>query len=145
MAMGDDIGIKEILLGLLLVALFIVALFNFGTILKTNNNDSSDFIDTDKLDLASYETEINDTTEGSIDWQTLFASDNIFVATGTLALFSLWGIFNLVQSAIINFLNLIFDGLYQVLGIDPMVIGVIASVIIIMIIFSIWRILKKGD
>jgi len=37
------------------------------------------------------------------------------------------------------------EGMHNVLGLDPMITGVLSAIIIIGLIFSVWRVIKTGE
>lgn len=128
----------------LVAGLFLVALYTFAT--QTAERYGEDFtVDNSKIDLVSLQSQINQTSEDAKTWESRFTSDNIFVATGSIVLFSIWGIMKLVWSSINALITIYFEGAHNVLGIDPMVTGVLTAILIIGLIFAGWRTIKVGE
>lgn len=129
----------------LLAGLFIVALVSFGTGVKENYDQDTEVIDSDKVDLTQLQTQLNQTSQDAKNWEKSFTSDNLFVALGAIVLFSIWGIFKLIWTTINTLATIYLQGIHNVLGIDPMVTGVCTALLIIGLIFAVWRNLKAGE
>lgn len=128
----------------LLAGLFVVGLYTWANNVG-QNYDRDISIDNDKLDLAQLQTDINQTSADAKKWEQSFTSDNLFVALGSIVLFSIWGIFKLIWSSINTLGTIYFDGMNNVLGIDPMVTGVISAILIIGLIFAVYKAIKTGE
>lgn len=140
-----DLGFKDYAINFMLAGLFIVCFFAFATRFSTDQGNGSDVINNDYVDFSSLEREINETNDKAEAWSNSFKSDNLFVASGTIVLFSIWGVIKLIWSSVTTFFSLIFDSASTVLGIPPMVLGVISAILLISLIFAGWRVVKRGD
>lgn len=128
----------------LLAGLFVIGIYTWATNVG-DNYDTDIQISEDKLDLAQLEDDINQTSADAKKWEQSFTSDNLFVALGSIVLFSIWGIFKLIWSSINTLGTIYFDGMNNVLGIDPMVTGVISAILIIGLIFAVYKAIKTGE
>ncbi len=128
----------------LLAGLFVIGIYTWATSVG-DNYDTDIQISEDKLDLAQLEDDINQTSADAKKWEQSFTSDNLFVALGSIVLFSIWGIFKLIWSSINTLGTIYFDGMNNVLGIDPMVTGVISAILIIGLIFAVYKAIKTGE
>ena len=128
----------------LLAGLFVVGLYTWANNVG-QNYDRDISISEDKLDLAQLQQDINQTSADAKKWEQSFTSDNLFVALGSIVLFSIWGIFKLIWSSINTLGTIYFDGMNNVLGIDPMVTGVISAILIIGLIFAVYKAIKTGE
>lgn len=128
----------------LLAGLFVIGIYTWATSVG-DNYDTNIQISDDKLDLAQLEQDINQTSSDAKKWEQSFTSDNLFVALGSIVLFSIWGIFKLIWSSINTLGTIYFDGMNNVLGIDPMVTGVISAILIIGLIFAVYKAIKTGE
>lgn len=141
---GQMTSFREYITIFLLVGLFLVAIYTFGTNIASNY-DKDFSIDDSKIDLTQLQNQINETSTEAKVWESRFTSDNIFVATGSIVLFSIWGIMKLVWSSINSLVTIYLQGANNVLGIDPMVTGVVTALLIIGLIFAGWRAIKTGE
>jgi len=137
--------LKDYPIALLLTGLFLVLIIGFGTRMAANYGRTGDFIDTEYVDVARIEAQVNQTAESAEAWSNAFRSDNPFVATGALILFSVWGIINLIWDVVDIFFTIFFDIVQSLFGIPPIVTATVTAVIIITLIFLIWRTMKQGE
>jgi len=139
-----QISFQEYIVIFLLAGLFLVAIYTFATKIG-DNYDTEISVDDSQIDLAQLQTQINETSTDARVWESRFTSDNIFVATGSIVLFSIWGIMKLIWSSINSLATIYLQGANNVLGIDPMVTGVVTAILIIGLIFAGWRAIKTGE
>lgn len=136
---------KGYLTTFLLASLFLISLYSFAIGIRDNYGSSTEIVDTEQLQIQNFTQKLNETSSDASKWQEAFTSDNIFIALGGLVLFSIWGIFKLMWTAVNNFATLLLSGATSVLGIDPMVTGTVVALLIIGMIFAVWRVLKIGE
>lgn len=129
----------------LLAGLFIIAMITFGVMIANNYGQSEALMKSDQIDFSRIETQINQTIAEADNWGKLFRSDSLFVATGTLVLFSIWGIGKLIWGSVTTFSTIFLDGASSVLGVSPIVTGVVTAIIIISLIFALWKVIKAGE
>lgn len=141
---GQTQDFKSYIVVVLLAGLFLVALYTFATQTATNY-DQNFTVDDSKIDLTQLREQINETSADAQNWERSFTSDNLFVSLGSIVLFSVWGIFKLMWSSINSLTTIYFEGMHNVLGIDPMVTGTISAILIIGMIFAVWRAIKTGE
>ena len=132
------------LIAFLVAGLFLISLYTFATqtAIRYDKNFS---VDDSQIDLTNLRAQINDTSAQAKVWESRFTSDNIFVATGSIVLFSIWGIMKLIWTSANSLITIYLQGMNNVIGFDPMVTGVISAIIIIGLIFAGWRALKTGE
>lgn len=129
----------------LLAGLFVIAIISFAVILGGNYGQDEALMKSDKIDFSKLETQIGNTSADAQKWGEAFKSDNLFVATGTLVLFSIWGIGKLIWSSVTSFTTIFLDGASSVLGLSPIVTGVVMALIIISLMFALWKVIKAGE
>lgn len=129
----------------LLAGLFIIAMITFAVMLGNNYGQSEALMKSDQIDFSRLENQINQTSADAQKWGEAFKSDNLFVATGTLVLFSIWGIGKLIWGSVTSFTTIFLDGASSVLGVSPIVTGVVMAILIISLIFALWKVIKAGE
>lgn len=129
----------------LLAGLFVIAIISFAVILGGNYGQDEALMKSDKIDFSKLETQIGNTSADAQKWGEAFKSDNLFVATGTLVLFSIWGIGKLIWGSVTSFTTIFLDGASSVLGLSPIVTGVVMALIIISLMFALWKVIKAGE
>ena len=145
MARENSIGIKGILIIFLLGALFFVSIMNFGIGIAESYGHDSSLVDDGRMNLTGVQQQLNQTSQDSNDWIEAITSDNIFESGGALILFSVWGVGKLIAAAIIGLFTVLIGSFVNVLGIDPLVVGTVSGLVMIGIIFAIWRLIKQGE
>jgi len=129
----------------LLAGLFIIAMITFAVMLSNNYGQSEALMKSDQIDFSRIENQINSTSTDAQKWGEAFKSDNLFVATGTLVLFSIWGIGKLIWGSVTTFSTIFLDGASSVLGVSPIVTGVVTAILIISLMFALWKVIKAGE
>jgi len=135
---------KDIIINVLLAGLFIVCIISFGGILG-NNYGKPNMMDTGYIDTGRVTAEINQTSQDAENWGEAFTSDNIFVSTGAIIIFSIWGVFKLIYTAVITMFVIYFDIVSSLFGLPAIVTGVLTAIIIISLIFAGWKLIKTGE
>ena len=133
------------LTSLILASLFIISLYAFSTKTAENYGQDTDLVDDNMLDLTSLEAKVDNASSHAEGWQDRVTSDNPFVAVTSIILFSTWGVFKLMWTSTSGIVGIYFNGMYNILGIDPMVTGTISALLIIGLIFAIWKVVKTGE
>lgn len=139
-----DIQFKDYLITILLAGLFLFAFYSFAQGIGAEYGHAN-LYGTDKVDIADLQAQLNDTSNQAQGWEKAFTSDNFFVSAGSIVLFSVWGVFKLMWSSFNAIFTIFKQGIVNVLGLDPMVVGIIGAIIIIGLIFSAWKVIKQGD
>jgi hypothetical protein len=139
------VDFNEYPINFLLAGLFIIAMVSFGVGLAQNYGYEGALMKSDKVDFSGLENQVNQTSSDAQGWATTFKSDNLFVSAGGIVLFSIWGIGKLIFGSIISFATIFTDGLQGVFGVPPIVTGVIMAILIISLIFSLWKLIKVGN
>ncbi len=129
----------------LLAGLFVICMITFAVMLGNNYGQSEALMKSDQIDFSKLENQINQTSSDAQKWGEAFKSDNLFVATGTLVLFSIWGIGKLIWGSVTTFSTIFLDGASSVLGVSPIVTGVVTALLIISLIFALWKVIKAGE
>jgi len=135
---------KEFIINGLLAGLFLICLVSFGTAFG-NNYGKPNLMTTDYMDMSRITNQIETTSSDASKWGEAFTSDNIFVATGAIIIFSIWGVFKLIYTTILSVFVIYFDLIANMFGIPPIVTGVLTAIIIISLIFAGWSLIKRGE
>lgn len=145
MASENSAGIKEIMTIFLLGALFFVCIMNFGIGIAERYGHDESLVNDERMNLTGVQAQLESNSEKTNEWINQLTSDSIFESGGALILFSIWGIVQAVNTAIIGLYTVIIGSLVNVLGLDPLVVGTISGLVLIGIVFAIWRLIKQGE
>lgn len=139
-------GYKDMIISALLIGLFTFCFISF--IYQTSiDNDSSTLLKDQSLNrtflalnssLLSYQS-IAQTQQNSSN------SDSPTSNLGDIILYSIVGVGRTFTTMITGVYLIIFDSATENLGIPPIVFGVLTTIMIISIIFLMWRLFKSGS
>ena len=128
------------------VGLVIVSLLSFGVFYQEDNSADNKFID-DSLMNETYntlKTDLGALRDKSQAQKTLFESENPTSGFGTILLFSIVSTGKVFNSMIIGVFNTLIKLPTVVLGVDPIVLSVIGTMLILTIIIGLWIVYKLG-
>ena len=141
-----DMSFKDIVVGFLLVSLVVVSTYHFTVGVGENYGYSADvFLSQEQINFSGIENQMRSTSEQADSWQKSMKEDKAFISTDSIILLSIFGTAKLIWDAVTVISKLLFGGLAMVFGVDPMVIGVIMAIMIIVVFFAIWRTVKVGE
>jgi len=138
-----DESFKGYIITMILVGVFILAIFSFIGI--RINYDSESKIDDSQFNITAMEEQINKTNTDSKKWEEKFRSDDVVESTSGLILFSIWSIGGLIWSNVFGIIYPILDGIGNILNIPAYAVGAIISIIIISLLFALWRVISQGE
>ena len=145
MVSESSLGMKSIFIIFLLTGLFLVSLYQFGLGVASSYGKPASLIDDPRINMSGIESQLSQASSDADDKFESFAKDNLFVTAGEIVLFSVWGIWKLVGGTIKAMYTILMGGLVNVIGIDPMVVGVVSAILLISLIFAGWRLIKQGE
>jgi len=128
----------------LLASLFLLSIYGFATSIG-ERYDKNLTIDDKQIDLTRLEEKIDQTTEDAEKWQEAVRDDKPDIYLAVLVLLSIWGVIKLMWFSVIGLLSIIVEGAYNVLGIPPLALGVVITLLIIGLIFAAYRKWKTGQ
>lgn len=129
----------------LLAGLFVICMITFAVTIAHNYGQTDALMKSDQIDFSKLEQQVNEASERASGWGETFKSDNLFVATGTIVLYSIWSIGKLIFGSVSTFMIVFLDGASSVLGVSPIVTGVAMAILIISLIFALWKVIKAGE
>jgi len=106
---------------------------------------ASDIIDS-RIPTEAIENQVNQThTDAEEGWGKSFTSENPQQESGLLVIKSIWGVMKSIWSSFLIIPRLLFGMIQEILGIPPIVTGTIISILVISLIFAMWRVMKGSD
>lgn len=136
----------DLFMNWMFVGLVVVALLSFGVLYQEDNNADDKFIE-DSLMNETYtnlRTDLGGLRDQSQAQKTLFESENPTSGFGTILLFSIVSTGKVFNSMIIGVFNTIIKLPTVVLGLDPIILSVIGTMLILTIIIGLWIVYKLG-
>jgi len=145
-----DISFKSVVISFLVAGLFIIAISQFGALTAINYGFNESLMDVPGLDIDLITEEINTTSTGtSGSWETSYTNaTSPFPEEGEdvsfLTFTSLWDITKSMWSATKTIFNFTFDSAAKILGIPKIVLSLLLTILIIVMMFSLWRLIRIG-
>lgn len=144
-------GLKGTVINLLLVGVFAFALITGGIMLGTNNNADQNIGDSPAL--SAYRADINDTlSDAHSDANSSLESvgkSPITLVTGLFIFDAIGGVWKTLKVVPVTIYNLTFGvAKEQLFGNSPafdVVFGVLSAILIIVIIFGVWKWIASGQ
>ncbi len=137
--------LKSFFVSALLIGLFIIAILNFG-LHVANNNDVDNILTEDSAlntTFQAMEAQLESAEDNATAQKGGFFTDvPLFGAAGPVFQ-SIWGTVTTFFSMVIGIFNSIFTLLASI-GIPPLVTGVFAAIVIIVVLFLIWQVWRTG-
>lgn len=139
-------GLKDTFINYALVGLFIIAIISFGIGLANENNSSVSIADDSMINSTFNKLQSNITLFES---QSQTQRDNFEKSLpekgfGTLILLTIFSAGKQFTSMIFSVSNIIFSSAGDKIGVDSLVLGVFASILIISLIIAVWLLSKGG-
>lgn len=142
---GQVGSFKGILIGAILITLFTFLIITFATDTLQNYNKDTTELEEGAFNLTPYSNYLSDVESDAQTFQDRFASGNIFsIIAGVVVT----GIFNIgidMITLIITPFTLFAQIMTNVLGVPAIVTSVLLGIMILTIIFAIWRLIKIGE
>lgn len=139
-----DKSFQDYMITFTIVGLFLVSMFYFGLGIS-NENGVDDFIDTSKINISGIEENINQSEANANAWAEAFAGDNNFLVQGAMLSETLWKTVWNMFSSVINITAVLWSAVFKTLNIPLVVIGIASLIIVIGMMFAIWRLVKVGE
>ena len=136
---------KDYVIGFLLIGLFIISFIGFGTETAKNYGMSETLMKSNQFDFSKLENQISQTSADAEKWSNATKSDNPFVSYGGVFFYSIWGVGKLIWGSVSAFATIILDGSSAVIGLPPIVTGIVMAILSILLIFALWRTIKTGE
>lgn len=138
-----ELDFKDYIITFIISSLFIVGFYSFMVNLG-EQNDKDLTIDNNKIDFIGLERNLSNINEGAEGWQESVMDDTVDKSLAIVVLVSIAGVGKIMWGSITYILKIYAQVSYNILGIDPIVSGTIITIIIILMIFAFWRVIKNG-
>jgi hypothetical protein len=136
----------DLFINFMLVGLVILSFFAFGSFIQEDNNVENQFMENSLMNstYGKLRTDLGGLRDQSQAQKTLFESENPTSGFGTILLFSIVSTGKVFNGMVIG----VFDTLIKLpvvfLGLDPIIISIISTMLILTIIIGLWIVYKLG-
>lgn len=127
----------------LLIGVFIICMVTFGVNLGAGYGKTATEMSGNAVDLSRIEASINSTNTQATAWKTAFESDSPLISVGLLAIQSIWTTGISMMNVVLSMLDLYMFSISNILGVPPLVTGAITSILIISLIFAVYKWVKS--
>lgn len=136
----------DLFINWMLIGLVVVSFLSFGYLYQQDNNVDDEFMDNTLMNetFSSLKTDLGGLRDESQAQKTLFESENPTSGFGTILLFSIVSSGKVFNGMIIGTFNTIIKLPTVVLGVDPIILSVIGTMLILTIIIGLWVVYKLG-
>lgn len=139
-------SLQERIISYTLIGLFVFCFISFFYLMIQHNNPSSDLLNDPRINKTF--SDVNDSLGGLIDKSNtqLSASQNETITAGAsdLISYSIIGTARAFISQITLTFNVIANLLLSIFNINPVIFSTIFSIVIMGILFGLWRLYKQG-
>jgi len=137
---------QELFTNFMLIGLVVLSLFAFGVFFQEENGVENPFIENSLMN-STYEdlySDLNSLRDQSQTQKTLFESENPTSGFGTILLFSIVSSGKVFNGMVVGIFNTIIKLPVVILGIDPVIVSVVSTILILSIIVGLWLWYKLG-
>jgi len=137
---------QDLFTNFMLIALVVFGLFAFSSFFQEENKVENKFMENSLMSstYASLNSSLSGLSEQSQAQKTLFESENPTSGFGTILLFSIVSTGKIFNGMVIGLFNTLIRLPVTVLGVDPIVISVLSTILILTIIIGLWIVYKLG-
>ncbi len=128
------------------IGLVVLSLFSFIVLFQSENNVSNQFADNDLINstFTDLQTNLGGFEDDSQRIKDAFDKENPVAGFGSLLFFSIPAAGRTFNGMIITVFNILVALPVVFLGLDPIMVSVISTVLIIVIILGLWAVYKLG-
>jgi len=137
---------QELFSNFMLIGLVVLSMFAFGVFFQEENNVETPFIENTLMNNTyhSLYTNLNSLRDESQAQKTLFESENPTGGFGTILLFSIVSSGKVFNGMVVGIFNTLIKLPVVILGIDPVIVSVLSTLLILTIIIGLWIVYKLG-
>lgn len=143
----EGASFQKILISFIFISLFTVLLvtwaINLGEEYGDNYGQNPEYV-TQILGVEDIYSNVQETQQTAETWRESFQKQNIFSAIAGIVATGVFDLANFMVQAILTPFKLFGNVMTNVLGFPPFMVSILTGVLIIAIIFGIWRLIKIG-
>lgn len=137
---------SDLFTNFMIVGLVIIGILAFSFVFQDQNNAPNKLIENNLIN-STYNnlySNLNEYGSTAQSTKTLFESENPTSGFGTILLFSIVSAGKVFNGMIVSVFNVIISLPVKLLGLDPVIVSVLAAILIIVIIVGLWSVYKLG-
>ena len=140
-------GFKDLFVTFALIGIFVLCMINFGIQIARDNDSTTSIMDNPQMNatFSGLETNLSTFQSQTSAQRDIFEGDNPKVGLGFFMLETIMGAGRVFTGMVFGVFSLLLGPLATIIGISPVIIGIIASILIVSIILAAWRAYKVGE
>jgi ABC-type uncharacterized transport system fused permease/ATPase subunit len=137
---------KNLFITFALFGLLVYSLLSFIIIIQDDNNAESKLTDNPLINKSFYQLESNlSTAEAKANQQkTNFEEESPTISFGSLVFNTITSIGKVFSGMILGVYNVLIKLPISLLGVSPVIAGIISTILVILIILGLWEVYKLG-
>ena len=137
---------KSVFITFALFGLLVFSLMSFIVKIQTDNDAESSLLDNEIINKSFYQLESNLTNaeKDANQQKGIFEEETPTVSFGSLVFTTITSIGKVFSGIIMGVYNLLIKLPMSILGVSPVIAGVISTILIILIILGLWEVYKLG-
>jgi len=130
----------------MLVGLVVMSILAFTVVFQDENNIQNPIMDNSLMNSTynKLRTDLGGLRDKSQAQKTLFESENPTTGFGSILLFSIISTGKVFNGMIVGVFNTLIKLPVAVLGVDPVIVSVLSTILVLTIIIGLWMIYKLG-
>jgi len=130
----------------LMIALLVFGLLSFGIQFQSENNVEDPFVENQLINetYGTLQTDLNSYGSESQLQKSLFESDEPLAGFGSILLFSILSAGKVFNGMVVGTFNTLIKLPIVILGVDPVIVSVLGTLLIFSIIMGLWILYKLG-
>jgi hypothetical protein len=139
-------NIKDFIIAFILIGLFALCFVSFIYQASQDNNPQSELLNDSRLSplFTNLNSTLNTYQNVTTEQKNSFMSDNPLVEFGSMISLAIVGTGKVFANIIVGTWDILTTFITTTLGVPPVVIGIIFSIILISVIFMIWQNWRQG-
>ena len=136
----------DLFVSFMMIGLVVLSLFAFSTSFQEENEVENKIMDNTLMNNTYYQlrVDLGGLRDQSQAQKTLFESENPTSGFGTILLFSIVSTGKVFNGMIIGLFNTLIKLPVAILGLDPIIVSVLSTLLILTIIIGLWIVYKLG-
>ncbi len=130
----------------LMIALLVFGILSFGIQFQSENNVEDPFVENQLINetYGTLQTDLNSYGSESQLQKSLFESDEPLAGFGSILLFSILSAGKVFNGMVVGTFNTLIKLPIVILGVDPVIVSVLGTLLIFSIIMGLWILYKLG-
>jgi len=130
----------------LMIALIVFGILSFGIQFQSENNVEDPFVENQLINetYGTLQTDLNSYGSESQLQKSLFESDEPLAGFGSILLFSILSAGKVFNGMVVGTFNTLIKLPIVILGVDPVIVSVLGTLLIFSIIMGLWILYKLG-